>query len=294
MTGTQSVRQYVRALRHFVATRAVEVLALQASPILGCVLGGYSVERSGVVPLAVLMFGSCALTAHIFVFNDWAGWASDLRDPRRAPLAFSRQGIVRREVAWIAVVLLVLAIVAFAAVGVPALSLGAAIAALGFLYSGSPVLGKSTPIAASLDHLVGGTLHFLLGYTLAHALDAKGLWIGLFFGLVFTAGHLNQEVRDYASDSLNSIRTNAVVFGRRRAFLASLFTFTAAYAMLTVLAALGNLPVLLRWSPVAWLLHLAWSLRALRHGLDFETAVWMQRRHRWLFALVGLVMTAGR
>jgi len=269
MTGSQSVQQYVRALRHFVSTRAVEVLALQASPILGCVLGGYSVERSGVVPLALLLFGSCAL-------------------------AFSRHGIVRREVAWIAVVLLGLAIVAFAAVSVRALSLGAAIAALGFLYSGSPVLGKSTPIAASLNHLIGGTLHFLLGYTMAHALDAKGLWIGLFFGLVFAAGHLNQEVRDYDGDSFNSIRTNAVMFGRRRAFLASLFTFTAAYAMLTVLASLGILPALLRWSPVAWLLHLAWSLRALRHGLDFETAVWMQRRYRWLFALIGLMMMAGR
>jgi 4-hydroxybenzoate polyprenyltransferase len=294
MTGTQSIRQYVRALRHFVATRAVEVLALQASPILGCVLGGYSVERSGVFPLAMLMFGSCALTAHIFVFNDWAGFDSDLRDPLRAPLVFSRQGIGRREVARAAIALLVLATFAFAAVSEQALFFGAAIAALGFLYSGSPVLGKNTPIASSVNHLVGGTLHFLLGYTLAHVLDANGLWIGLFFGLVFAAGHLNQEVRDYEGDLLNGIRTNAVVFGRRRTFLASLFTFTAAYAMLTVLAALGILPALLRWSPVAWLLHLAWSLRALRHGLDFETAVWMQRRYRWLFALVGLVMMAGR
>lgn len=294
MTGSQSVRQYVHALRRIVAARAVEVLALQASPILGCVLGGYSVERGGIVPLALLLFGSCALTAHIFVFNDWAGWASDIRDPLRAPQAFGRQGIDRRQVAWIAVVLLVLATGAFAAVGVTALSLGAAIAALGFLYSGSPVLGKSTPIAASLNHLVGGTLHFLLGYTLAHVLDATGLLIGLFFGLVFTAGHLNQEVRDYDGDLLNGIRTAAVVFGRRRAFIASLFTFTAAYAMLTVLAALGILPALLRWSPLAWLLHLAWSLQALRHGSDFETAVWMQRRYRWLFALVGLAMMLGR
>lgn len=288
-----TIRQYGRLVRHFASTRALEVAALQASPILGIFLGGYHVERDGIVAPGLLMLGSGALTAHIFVFNDWAGYESDLRDPLRAPYVFSGQGIGRREVAWFAIALLVLALVAFAAVGVAALLFGAVIAALGFLYSGSPVLGKNTPVASSINHLVGGTLHFLLGYTLAHTLDATGVGIGLFFGLVFAAGHLNQEVRDYDGDLVNGIRTNAVVFGRRRAFLASLCTFTAAYAMLTALAAFGVLPRLLLWSPVAWLLHLAWSRHALRRGLDFETAVWMQRRYRWLFALVGLVMLAG-
>lgn len=293
MTPPPSVPGIARIARHFASTRALEVLVLQASPILGCVLGGYAVERSGVLPFVLLLLGSCALTAHVFVFNDWAGYDSDLRDPLRAPFLFSRQGIARREVARAALVLLVLAGIALAAVGTRALLIGATIAALGVLYSGSPVLGKNTPIASSLNHLAGGTLHFLLGYTLAHALDARGVWIGLFFGLVFAAGHLNQEVRDYDGDRLNGIRTNAVAFGRRRAFLASLFTFTAAYAMLTALAAFDVLPPLLLWSPAAWLLHLAWSVRALRRGLDFETARWMQRRYRWLFALVGLAMLGG-
>lgn len=286
-------QQFGRIARHFASTRALEVLALQASPILGIFLGGYRIERGDVVAPGLLVLGSCALTAHVFVFNDWAGHASDLRDPLRAPQVFSRHGIEPREVGWAALALLAFALLAFAAVGLPALVLGGAIAALGLLYSGSPVLGKNAPVASSLNHLVGGTLHFLLGYTLAHALDARGVVIGLFFGLVFAAGHLNQEVRDYDGDLANGIRTNAVVFGRRRAFLASTLVFTAAYAMLAGLAAHGVLPGLLRWSPVAWLLHVAWSRQALRRGLDFDTAVWMQRRYRWLFALVGLVMLAG-
>ncbi|MDC8016207.1 UbiA family prenyltransferase [Tahibacter soli] len=291
--NTATIRQYGRIARHFASTRAVEVLALQASPALGVFLGGWRLERDGLVAPALLAFGSCALTAHIFVFNDWAGHAGDLRDPLRAPHVFSGRGISRREVAGAALLLLVLAFVAFAAVGVPALLFGTAIAALGFLYSASPVLGKNTPVASSLNHLVGGTLHFLLGYTLAHALDARGVGIGLFFGLVFAAGHLNQEVRDYDGDRVNGIRTNAVAFGRRTAFVASLVTFTAAYAMLAALAAAGVLPRLLLWSPLAWLVHLAWSVQALRRGLDFATAEWMQRRYRWLFALVGLVMLTG-
>ena len=291
--NASAVLQLGRIVRHFAFTRALEVFALQASPFLGMFLGGYRPERDGLVTPALLMLGSSALTAHIFVFNDWAGYEGDLRDPLRAPAVFSRSGIGRREVAWAATLLLVVAVVALAAVGVSALLFGAAIAVLGFLYSASPVLGKNTPVASSVNHLIGGTLHFLLGYTLAHAFDTKGLCIGLFFGLVFAAGHLNQEVRDHEGDAINGIRTNAVAFGRRNAFLASVVTFTAAYALLTGLAASGVLPRLLLWSPVAWLLHLAWSLQALRQGLGFDTAEWMQQRYRWLFALVGLVMLAG-
>ncbi len=268
------------------------VFALQASPILGSLLGGFSLERWGVIRLGLLLLGSLALTSHIFVFNDWAGYNSDIHDPRRATLVSARQGISRREVAGVAIALIIFANVAFAIVGGLAILLGATIATLSLLYSCSASFGKSTPIMGSINHLLGGALHFLLGYTLVRALDANGLMMSLFFGLVFAGGHLNQEVRDYEGDLLNGIRTTAVVFGRQLTFFASLCTFTAAYAIASSLAALGILPGLLLWSPIVWFLHVAWSLRAVRRGLGFETAVWMQRRYRFLFALIGLAMLA--
>jgi 4-hydroxybenzoate polyprenyltransferase len=292
MTSQSSFQRYARVVRHFASTRALEVLALQASPILGCLLGGFSLERRSVIRLGLLLLGSLALTAHVFVFNDWAGHSTDMRDPRRATIVFARRYISRRQVARVAIALLIFANVAFATVGSPAILLGAAIAALSLLYSCSPSFGKSTPIVASLNHLLGGALHFLLGYTLSRPLDPKGLVISLFFGLVFAGGHLNQEVRDFDGDQLNGIRTNAVVFGCRRTFLASLLTFSAAYAILAVLAALGVLPRLLLWTIMLWPLHVAWSLRALQRGLGFETALWMQRRYRLLFACIGLAMLA--
>lgn len=284
-------RHYVRVMQHFVSTRAVEVLALQASPVFGSLLGGFNLERDSVIRLGLLILGSLALTAHIFIFNDWAGHSSDLCDPRRAGIVYSRQGISRRQVAIVAIGLLILSNVAFAAIGSSATLFGAAIATLSFLYSCSPEgLGKSTPVAASINHLIGGALHFLLGYTLFHALDGRGIAISLFFGLVFAGGHLNQEVRDYEGDLLSGTHTSAVVFGCRRTFLASLCLFTAAYALLVGLAAVGILPRLVIWIAVLWILHVVWSLRALRRGLGFETALWMQRRYRTLFALTGVAL----
>jgi 4-hydroxybenzoate polyprenyltransferase len=268
------------------------VLALQASPILGSFLGGCNLEWHNLIRLGLLYLGSLALTAHIFVLNDWADYSSDIRDPRRTTLVFARQGISSRQVAGVAIALLIFANVAFAAIGRLTLLLGTAISALSFLYSCSLRFGKRTPIVGSINHLLGGALHFLLGYTWAHSLDARGIIISLFFGLVFAGGHLNQEVRDYEGDLLNGIHTTAVVFGCQHTFLASLFTFTAAYTIVTGLAALGILPRLLLWSPIVWLLHIVWSLRALQSGLGFETALWMQRRYRLLFALIGLAMLA--
>lgn len=292
MTAQSFFQQYPRAIKHFVSTRSIEVLVLQASPFLGIFLGGFSLEFSNAFQLLFVLLGSLALTAHIFVFNDWVELGSDSLDSRRAKQVFTQQGISDREVAHIVIALLLIACVCFAVVSAVAMFLGAAIAILGFLYSCSSIFGKRTPIVGSINHLLGGSLHFLLGYTLFHTLDVNGLLLSLFFGLVFAGGHLNQEVRDYEGDLQNGIRTSAVVFGCRRTFLASMVIFTVAYAILAGLAIWGVLPKLLLLSLLLWLLHIAWSLRLLQNGLGFESATWIQRRYRLLYALTGLMIIA--
>jgi 4-hydroxybenzoate polyprenyltransferase len=282
--------RYARVLRYLVLTRGVEVCALQASPLLGAHLGGLGLVDGGARSWLLLLLGSTALTAHVFAFNDWAGFAADARNPRRANVGAGGYDISRDQIGHVAIALLVVAGAALIALGWPAIAFGAAIAGLSLLYSFSPRLGKQTPVAASLNHLIGGALHFLLGYTVAHALDASGGALSLVFGLVFAAGHLNQEVRDYDADLRDGVRTSAVAFGCRRAFVASFCIFTVAYLLIVALALLGVLPELMLLSAVAWLLQAGWSWQAWRRGLGSETAVWMQRRYRVLFALVGLAM----
>lgn len=290
MTSQSSLHRYARAIQRFAAARATEVLLLQASPFLGALLGSAGRDGVDLGRIALLLAGSFVLTGHVFLFNDWAGRGSDLNDPRRASRVFGSRGLNSRQGASLAVGLLVMAMLLLALVGAPAVLFGAMIAALGLLYSGSTSWGKGRPILASLLHLIGGTFHFLLGYTVGHAVDARGVAIALFFGLVFAAGHLNQEVRDYEADLRNRIRTSAVVFGRRRTFFSSLLLFTAAYLLLGVLISLGLLAPALIWATLLWPWHVACSLRALRRGLGFHAAVWMQRRYRLQFAILGLVM----
>jgi 4-hydroxybenzoate polyprenyltransferase len=290
MTMQLSIQHYTRITKYFVATRAPEVLALQASPFLGIALGGLPFEWFGILRLCLLLAGSLALTAHIFVFNDWVGYQSDSRDLRRSGLVFTQHGINRSEVLRVVIALLGMAIVALAAVGNVALLIGSAIAILSVLYSCSTFFGKQTPVMGTFNHLLGGSLHFLLGYTLVHTLDTRGLALSLFFGLVFAGGHLNQEIRDYEGDLLNGICTNAVVFGCRHTFVASAATFSAAYAIIIGLAGLGMLPAFLLLSGIGWILHMAWTLQAYQRGLGFETTRWLQRRYRIAFALIGLAI----
>jgi 4-hydroxybenzoate polyprenyltransferase len=288
------LRQYL-VIKHFIATRALEVFALQASPLLGAVTAGVGRNWVDMARLALLLSASLALTAHVFVLNDWAGQSNDVNDSRRARQVFGQRNIGSREVAGLATALLLLATAALAVLGLRAVFLGCAIAALSVLYSCSPLFGKGTPIWGSLIHVVGGALHFLLGYSLVSAIDTRGVAISVFFGLVFAGGHLNQEVRDYDGDLRNAIRTNAVVFGCRRTFYCSLIVFNVAYAVLAGLAAVEMLPRVLLWCVLICPWHVAWSLQAVQFGLGYDAACWMQRRYRLLFAVVGLAMllTAG-
>ena len=136
---------------------------------------------------------------------------------------------------------------------------------------------------------MGGVLHFLLGYSLFTPIDHSGILIGLFFALTFTAGHLNQEVRDYDGDRLNGVRTNAVAFGRTPAFLAGLAVFTLAYTDLFLLAGLGIVPAPLAILPlVLYPIHVVWSIQTLRAGLTFTNVTRVRGRYRMLYGMIGL------
>ena len=88
MNGSTAVRESARALRHVGGERWLEVLLLQASPLLGAAFGGGG-SAIGLGRLATLLVGSVLITAHVFVFNDWAGHHADLKT-RAARLTSSR------------------------------------------------------------------------------------------------------------------------------------------------------------------------------------------------------------
>jgi 4-hydroxybenzoate polyprenyltransferase len=278
------------AARYLSCLRLQEILVLQGSPLLGA---AFAIRHPGIdhaAPLAILAAANVCLVAHIFLINDWSNLTSDLTDPNKATRVFTSRGVTRPELGVLAIGLLGLSLVLFTLLNPLTLNLSLAITALSALYSLSPFNWKSRPLLNSAAHLLGGTLHFLLGYSVWSALDSRSLAIATFFGITFAAGHLIQEIRDYDGDVQNAIRTNAAIFGRHRTFIASLALFTAAHALLFALALEGILPRPLAALAFLYPIHLRWSIETLNEGLTFTSVRQLQSRYRALYAIVGVAM----
>jgi 4-hydroxybenzoate polyprenyltransferase len=278
------------AARYLSCLRLEEILVLQGSPLLGAAFAIRHLSAADVGSLAVLALANVFLVAHIFMLNDWSGLTTDLADPNKAAGVFTARGVGRGEIGGLAAGLLAVSLLLFSRLSLSALCLALAIATLSALYSLPRFNWKGRPLLSSAAHLAGGVLHFLLGYSLGSAIDLRGLATATFFALIFAAGHLTQEIRDHQGDVRNAIRTNAVIFGQRRTFAASLALFTLAHALLLLLAFRGMIPRPLAVLVALYPLHLRWSFQTLAEGLTYASIRRLQARYRTLYAVVGLVM----
>ena len=280
------------ALRYLSCLRPQDILVLQGSPLLGAAFAILHPGVQDLAPLAILVVANILLVTHIFLLNDWSGLTADLADPNKASLVFTARGVGRREMAALTTAILVVSLLLFSRLGAITLGLALAIAALSALYSLPRFNWKGRPLLNSATHLAGGILHFLLGYSLGSAIDSRGFAIATFFALIFVAGHLTQEVRDHQGDAVNAIRTNAVIFGPRRTFAASLTLFTLAHVLLLLLAIKGILPRPLAAVVAFYPVQLYWSLEALGEGLTYASVSRLQARYRVLYAVIGVAMVA--
>ena len=288
LKGNVTPRDLLRLLH---CIRLDEVAVLQGAPVIGALFAISRLDSSALWALAVLVAGNACMVAHVFAVNDLAGIEGDARDPRRAGRTFIAKGANTRTMRWLAVLLLVAALLLFGVLNACVAGIGLAIAVLSALYSLPPVSGKGVPLLSSFLHLIGGILHFLLGFAVFLPVTGTAVAIGCFFGLVFAAGHLSHETRDHAVDQRNGIRTNAVAFGKRRGFLVSMTMFAVAYGVLAVLGLCGRVPVVLAVvAGVALVLHLLAARRAWRAGLGIDALSRLQRLYRGLHAAIGIAI----
>ena len=270
-----------------------DVLILQGSPLLGMAFAFSELTVDKALSMGVFVLASLLLVAHVFSLNDWANIALDSNNPNKSADVFVTRGFSPHDMAVLSLMLLAASVLLLALLPWQTLVLGVAIALLGAFYSHPAFDAKSAPIVSSLPHLVGGALHFLLGYSVLGGIDGRGVLIAPFFALTFTAGHLNQEVRDYDGDRLSGIRTNAVAFGKTAAFVAGGVLFTLAYVDLFVLAWAGIVPVALAVLPaVLYPVHVVWSVTTWRAGLTFANVNRFQNRYRILYVVIGVAMVA--
>jgi 4-hydroxybenzoate polyprenyltransferase len=285
-------RTKVAPLRYLSCLRPQDILVLQGTPLLGLAMAIGHPVLEDVALLSILLLANVLLVTHIFMLNDWSGLTTDLADPNKAARVFTARGVGPTEMATLTAALLAASLLLFSCLGPIPFALSLAIAVLSALYSLRPFDWKGKPFLNSVAHLAGGILHFLLGYSVGHAIDRRGVAIAVFFALLFAAGHLTQEIRDHRGDALSGIRTNAVIFGPRGTFAASLTLFALAHILLFLLAVDGILPRVLAAIAVLYAVQLWWSRQAAREGLTYASVSRLQGRYRVLYAVIGVAIVA--
>jgi len=293
LSGQTHYQYGARLLALLSCIRFREVVLLQATPLMGLMLGaGAFTPAKGFTGLHLIL-ASTALVAYVFCLNDWAGIAADLNDPNKAGRTFAAKGVTTEWMAGLAVGFGFTSLFLFSFLPLRTLALACLLIVLGLFYSFPNGGAKGIPFLSSGFHLIGGITHFLIGYSAFTAIDVRGVQFALYFGLVFAAGHLNQEVRDYGSDRRNGILTNAVRFGKRVTFLGGFLIFTCAYSLLAWIVAehlpLPGLVGLL----VFYFVHALLFWTTYRGDLTHEAVRRHQMHYRVLHGVIGLALAAG-
>ncbi len=276
-------------LRLLSCVRWREVAILQGTPLMGLVFAMGRMRSSAIVPVLVFAVASFCLVAHIWTLNDWTDGRADGLDPNKTSRSFVGRGIAGSTFLCLSLLFLGIAFGLFVLLPLRTFVMAAAVALLGLCYS-LPRFGlKQMPLAAGAIHLMGGGLHFLLGYSALAPLGPRAFMLAGFFGLVFAAGHSTQEVQDWSSDRHNGTRTAAVRLGPRTVFAAAAVIFVLAYLYLFFLGLSGWAPLRLAVLVVPLLpLQTLWFIRAWRSGLGFDQVSFLRERYRLLFGVIGL------
>ena len=242
----------------------------------------------------LLALGGFLLMAHIFCFNDWSDSSLDsLRGSDDVGTAMSN-GLGSRETLALALFLGIASLFTITLLSRTLTIIAAAAIFLGIVYSfpNPRFNGKGIPIFSSALHFTGTVLTFLLGYVLFSEIEARALLIGVYFGIIITAGHLVQEVKDYVDDRTAQISTNAVRFGPKSTFIAACLLFAFSFVYLFGLAEAEFVPSVLKYLLIFLPVLGVMAVRTYKAGLDLENVQKFRSQYRRLYAAIVLVMSA--
>jgi 4-hydroxybenzoate polyprenyltransferase len=272
--------------------RVRDAIIFESPAIVAIALYVPALSPSNLARSFALALGGFLLMAHIFTFNDWADISLDHANTDKRAGSLKGQGFGGREILWMAAGLAVAGIAAVAAASLSLVPIALGMVFLGILYS-FPISGlkaKAIPVISSLLHYAGIVLTFLLGSAAFAPIDAGTLMVGSYFGMLITAGHLVQEVQDYAEDRRAGIRTNAVQFGQRPMFALSSALFGLSFFFLVVLGLRGVIPIVVSYTSVLFALYAYWAVAVYRGGLRSADVRALRNRYRLMFAVVALVL----
>ena len=247
------------------------------------------INTSFLLQIILFLISTYALAGHIYAYNGWAGMHADKKDKSKTEFPLIANQIKRKEMQYLSIILLSISLIGYTFLDIKLVGIALINAFLWFLYCDNRILWKSKPILGSLVHLITGVLNFLLGYSLFSSLDLQGVVFGLFFAIIFVAGHLNHEIRDYNADLANGYKTTAISFGKQFVFCISIILFTYSHLHLFLIHKYYHLDIVFIYPLcIIYPLYIIFAYLTWKGGLDFEQMDKFRTRYRILFAIYGL------
>ena len=268
--------------------RAGETLILLGIPVIGVL--SCKNEIKNIADILPIMLSFFLVETHVYMFNDWANASHDRFDIKRSNTLLIRKPELATLYLLISICMLFAGCAIALFVSFNTFIAGIFIFIASFLYSSKKISLKEVPVLSSFIHVIAGTLYFLYGYLLYGDWDLKGVLIGLYFGMVYGAGHLNHEVKDHEADRMAGIKTSAVKYGPVRILYISFMLMTLSNFYCIVLAVNGIMPWKIALLPViGYPLYAFFFLQIDKLKPRFENIIRFRNKYRILYMIIGAV-----
>ncbi len=273
---------------YYECLRVKEVILIGGVTFIGLLFKTTSFNLHIFLLWIIAMSSSYSLLGHAFLSNDWSHYSYDKLDINKKERPLIKGEISLTEVKILSIILLILSLSLASYLSFITFLIAAGVIILNYMYSGNMFFLKSVPVVSSVIHGIGATLGFLIGYTFQGNIDLNGVWFGIFFGIIYAAGHLNHEISDFESDQKSGIITNTKVFGKKKSFIASFILFSLSFIYIFILVLFELLPSFLLVGILAFYpLYIFSFLITLKSKLDYKSMIEFRRRYRTIFLLWG-------
>jgi 4-hydroxybenzoate polyprenyltransferase len=275
--------------------RAFESALMTGFPLIGLIValtpGAFESPIQLIGTATLFCFSTFFLVIYVYCLNSWGGIEADRLNERLDDHPVLTGEISERQLRFISYFGLVANLVLYAIFFPQCFVLAPFIAIVWTFYSHPRLMGKARPFAGTILHFIGGVLQILLGYVVVSGFDTKGILISIYFSLVFSAGHLNHEVKDHDADLVAGLKTNAVVFGPRKMLIFAFGVFSAAFCYLFALTVGGVISWSESWPFLAiYPIHLVLHRRMMEASFDTVYDKRYQRNYRLLFLGAGIIL----
>lgn len=281
----EKLKHYIQSIRWF------EIAVRMGGPVLGILFAARELYFTHGIEILHALVAFFFLWAHGYTFNEWGGYSFDqykLAKPKTPLLAGK---ISRQEMLMLSGILALVSILLYILLDPRFLIIVFIDIIIGVMYVHPQILLKNVPFVSLLILFIVSVNDFLLGWLLYSSSLSRGLFIGIYFGILGITGQHYHEAGDYDVDKQAGIKTNAVRFGKKRMFLLGFIFYTISIIYFCVLSFLKIIPaslylVLLITYPI-YVYMLYTCIGSGMYAIDIHQFV---KRYRLLYGFIGLWM----